>query len=529
MTHLRGTAPLVWLILARDRVRLLAWIVGLIALVVATAASTKGLYPTQASLDAVAAAAHDNPVALAFNGPDQALDTMGGQVAFQVGAFGLLMVGLMSVLLLGRLTRAEEDSGRLELVRSMPVGRHAPLTAALVVVIGTNVVVGVAVTVTLLLEDLPTVGSVTFGASFALFGLVFVGITAVTAQVSENPRVTTGAAGAVLGVSFVLRAAGDMGDGTLSWFSPMGWAQKSRPYAGEMWWPLGLCAVVGVVLVQVAAMLAAQRDFGAGLVAPSPGPATAAPGLKSPLGLALRLHRGAVTWWALAAFALGLVYGSLTQSIEDFIGDNPAVEDLLAALGGARLTDSYLATSLLILALLAAGPALQIVQRLRTEETELRAEMVLATGTSRPRWIASHLAVALGAGALAIVLGGLGLGLADAAVGGSAREVPRLMGAALTYVPAVWLLTGLTVALFGLLPRWTAAGWVALTGCLVIAMLGELLDLPTFVRDLSPFQHTPAAPAADLRVLPLAILGAGAAAAVAVGLAGFRRRDLAPA
>jgi ABC-2 type transport system permease protein len=236
-----------------------------------------------------------------------------------------------------------------------------------------------------------------------------------------------------------------------------------------------------------------------------------------------------VTWWALAAFALGVVYGSLTQSIEDFIGDNPAMEKLLAALGGASLTDSYLATSLLILALLATGPALQIVQRLRTEETETRAEMVLATGTSRPRWITSHLAVALGAGALALVLGGFGLGLADAAVGGDAGEVPRLVGAALAYVPAVWLLTGLGVALFGLLPRWTAAGWVALTACLVIAMFGELLDLPTWVRDLSPFQHTPAAPAADLRGLPLAVLSTTAAAMIALGLASFRHRDIATA
>lgn len=529
MTTLHGTAPLVRLILRRDRLRLLAWAAGLVALVVTTAASTKGLYPTQADLDAVASAAHDNPVALAFNGPDQALDTMGGQVAFQVGAFGLLMVGLMSTLLLGRLTRAEEDGGRLELVRSMPVGPHAPLAAGLLVVVGTNLVVGVAVTVALLLEDLPTVGSVTFGASFAAFGLAFVGVTAVTAQVSENPRVTTGSAGAVLGASFVLRAAGDMGDGTLSWLSPMGWAQKARPYAGEVWWPLALCAGTGVALVWVSTLLADRRDFGSGMVAPSPGPAVAAPGLRSPLGLALRLHRGVVTWWTLAAFALGLVYGSLTQSIEDFLGDNPAMEEMLAALGDASLTDSYLATSLLILALLAAGPALQIVQRLRTEETELRADVVLATGTSRPRWVASHLAVALGGGALAVVLGGLGLGLADAAVGGGARQVPRLVGAALVYVPAVWLLTGVAVALFGLVPRWTAAGWLALTGCLVVAMFGELLDLPAWVRDLSPFQHTPAAPADGLRALPLVVLSAAAVAAVTAGVASFRRRDLATA
>lgn len=526
MSDLLGTGPIVRLILRRDRLRLLAWVVGLVALVLTTAASTKGLYPTQADLDSIAAAAHDNPVALAFNGPDQALDTMGGQIAFQVGAFGLLMVGLMCLLLVGRATRGEEDSGRLELVRSMPVGRHAPLAAGLLVVAVTNVVLGVLVTATLLLEDLPTHGSIVFGASFVAVGIAFIGITAVTAQVSENPRVATGAAGAVLGAAYVLRAVGDMGDGTISWLSPLGWAQKARPYAGETWWPLLLCVVVGVAGTWLAVGLAVRRDFGAGMVAPKPGPATATPLLGSPVGLAIRLHRGAVLWWSASVLALGLVYGSLTASIEDFLGDNPSMEDVLASLGKASLTDSYLATSLLIVALLAAGPALQIVGRLRTEESELRAEVVLATGTSRARWVGSHLVVALGGSALALLLGGLGLGVAYAAVGGGAGQVLRLSGDALVYVPAIWLLTALAVALFGLVPRWTAAGWVALTGCLVIAMFGSLLDLPRWVLDLSPFQHTPAAPAATIRVLPLVALSAVTAGLLAVGFATFRRRDL---
>ena len=389
MTDLVGTWPLVRLIAHRDRVRLLAWIAGITFLVAVTASSTKGLYPTQESLDEIARASQDNPVALAFNGPDQALDTIGGQVAFQVGAFGLIMVGLMSLLLVGRLTRGEEDSGRLEMVRSMPVGRHAPLAAGLIVVVATNLVTGALVTASLLREDLPTHGSIVFGASLAAFGLAFVGITAVAAQVSENPRVATGVAGAVLGASYAVRAVGDMSGGTLSWLSPLGWAQKSRPYAGETWWPLLLCALAGAALVWLATALAVRRDFGAGMVAPKPGPGRATPALGTPLGLAMRLHRGAVLWWGFAVLALGLVYGSLTANIEDFLGDNPTMEDMLAALGAASLTDSYLATSLLIMALLATGPALQIVQRLRGEEAEQRAEAVLATGTSRAAWLTS--------------------------------------------------------------------------------------------------------------------------------------------
>ena len=147
MNDLTGTVPLARLVVRRDRVRLVLWIAGIVVLVLVTAGSTIGLYPTQASLDEAAAAARDNPAALAFNGPDVALDTIGGQVAFQVGAVGLTFVGLMSLLLVVRLTRGEEDSGRLELVRAMPVGRHASLAAALVVVGGADLLVGVLVSV----------------------------------------------------------------------------------------------------------------------------------------------------------------------------------------------------------------------------------------------------------------------------------------------------------------------------------------------------------------------------------------------
>lgn len=527
MTSLEGTWSLVGLVVARDRVRLLAWIGGIVLLVFATALSTIDIYPTQADLDAAAFAARDNPAALAFNGPDQALDTIGGQVAFQVGAFGLVMVGLMSLLLVGRLTRGEEDSGRLELVRAMPVGRHAPLVAGLSVVAGAQLVLGALVALVLVQQELPITGSLLLGTSFAAFGLTFVGITATTAQVTENPRVASGMAGGILGAAFALRAVGDVRGGTLSWLSPMGWAQKARPYAGDVWWPLLLCVLLGIGLTWFAATLASHRDFGAGLVAPRPGPARAAPGLAGPLGLALRLHRGAILWWTVSVLTLGLTYGGLADSIDEFVGDNESIEDFLAATGAASLTDSYLATSLLIMALLAAGPAIQIVLRLRGEETGQRAEPVLATSTSRWAWAGSHTTAALGGGALALLAGGLGLGLSYAMVGGDWNQVPRLLTASLVYVPAVWLLAGLALALFGLLPRWTIAAWLALVGCLVIGMFGVLLGLPQWVMDLSPFQLVPAVPADPFELAPIiAVLGV-ASALIAVGLVAFHGRDLA--
>jgi ABC-2 type transport system permease protein len=528
MRTLARTGTLARFALHRDRVRIAVWATSILLLVLVTASSTKGIYTTQADLDEAAAAARDNPAALAFNGPDQALDTVGGQVAFQIGAFGLTLVGLMTILMVSRLTRNEEENGRLELVRSMAVGADAPIAAALGVVTFMLVAIGAAVAVGLLAMDLPFAGSVVLGASFTALGLVFLGVTAVTVQVSENSRVASGLAGAVLGASFVLRAVGDTGGGALSWASPIGWAQKARPYAGERWWSLALCSVVAVALVWVAFMLAARRDVGAGLVAPRPGPAVAGPRLRDAFGLALRLQRATVLWWAVSLFALGAVYGSIADSIDDFVGDNDAMRDFLARSGTTSLTDSYLSTSLVMLAVIAGGFAVQSAYRARREETALHAEPLLATPTSRATWLGSHLAIALGGSVLVVAAAGAGTGLSYALVGGGAGEVPRLLGASLAFVPALWVFVGVTALAFGIAPRAALAAWAFLGWCAVVAFFGTLFELPRVLMDVSPFEVTPHLPVDSAQAIPIVALVVAAAVLVWMGTAAFRRRDLAP-
>jgi ABC-2 type transport system permease protein len=526
MGGLTGTGTLARFALRHDRVRILVWIASLVLLVAVTAASTKGLYATQADLDKAAVASQDNSAAIAFNGPAVGLDTLGGQIAFQVGAFGLTMVGLMTLLMTSRLTRGEEEAGQVELIRSMPVGRFAPAAAAAVVVVGMNVAVGALSTITLLGQGLPVAGSLALGASFLALGLVFVAVTAVTAQVTENVRVTSGLAGAVLGASFVVRAAGDIGGGTWSWLSPIGWSQKIRPYAGEAWWTVAVPVLVTAGLLVGAFALASRRDFGGGLVPPRPGPATADPALGRPLGLAVRLLRGTVFWWSVGLLAMGLVYGSIADSVGDFVSDNDAMKDFVARSGVGTIVDAYLSTTLLILALIGAGYAVQASLRARSEEAALRAELVLATGVSRTRWMGSYLLVAAVGSVAVLGAGGFGVGLTYGIAIGDLGQVPRLFVAALTYLPAVWVLVSLTSALYGLVPRWSVAVWGAMTGCFVIGFFRQLLDLPQWVADLSPFEHVALVPGRELQVLPLLALAFLATGLTAAGLAGFHHRDI---
>jgi ABC-2 type transport system permease protein len=527
MRELTGAWVLTRFTLRRDRFRIAVWVVSLTGLVVLTAASIKGLYPTQGDLDEAAAASAKNAAAIAFNGPVQGLDTVGGEVAFQSGTFGLVLVALMSLLMIGRCTRAEEENGRTELLRAAVLGRHAQTASALVIVTGMNVLVGVAVTISLILQGLPGVGSVSFGASFLAIGLVFAALALVTAQVSESSRAASGLAGAVLGYAFASRAFGDIGDGRLSWLSPIGWSQKPRPYAGERWWPFVIPLAATLLLLVAARALTARRDLGAGLVRPRPGPANAAASLGWPLGLAVRLQRATVIAWAGGLLVLGFAYGAIANDIQTFVGDNQTLKELIAAAGGASLTDAYLGTATLTLALIGCGFAVQSVQRLRSEETTSHAEPVLATPVSRNRWMAGHLAVALGGSAVVMTAAGLGAGIPYAAETGDLTQIPTLVGAALVHLPAIWVLAGVATALYGLVPRAFSAAWVVLAGCFVIGFLGEVLKIPHWIIELSPFQHTPQLPAANLKLTPLATLLAIATVLVATGIGAFHRRDVA--
>lgn len=359
-----------------------------------------------------------------------------------------------------------------------------------------------------------------------MLGLIFVGIGGVTAQLTENPRVASGLAGGVLGLSFVIRALGDVGDGTASWFSPIGLVQKARPFGGESWWPLLLGLLLAGACVAVAAWLATHRDFGAGLVVPRPGPPSADRSFDRPLGLAVRLQRPAVLWWALGLLIVGATYGSIADSIEGFVADNQAMADLLASAGGASIVDSYLSTSLLILALVATCAAVQCSLRPRSEEVAGHTEALLATPTSRSQWLLGHVVVSFVGSALVMVAGAFGLGAAYGIVIGDLGQAPRLVLASLVHLPAIWLVAATAIALFGLVPRAAQVVWAGVALAFVLAMLGAVLDLPQWVLDLSPFQHVPQAPATTVSAVPIATLGVLVAIATRVGFLGFARRDL---
>lgn len=527
-----GTGALVRLALRLDRLRLAIWIALVTALVLSTASAFTELYPTAASRAQFAAGVATNPALRAIVGPPFDLSSIGGLTAWRMGTLATVLVALMNLLTVLRHTRGEEEAGRLELVGSAVVSRHAALTAALVVALSADALLAVLVATGLVGLGLPVSGSIALGLVPAAAGAVFAGVAAVTAQLTESSRAASGTASCVLGLSFLLRAIGDSagqdGPAWLSWLSPIGWLQQTRPFAGERWWAFGLAAAFACLLVSGAYGLLGRRDLGAGLWPSRPGPAAASPGLRSPLALAWRLHRGALGAWAAGAAVLGAGFGGIAQGIGDLLGDNPQLAEILAAIGGEdSIVDAYLASTLHIVGLLAAAYAVSATLRLRSEEVAQRAEPLLATGVGRVAWAASHLAIALLGTTVLLLSAGLAAGVVHGLrVGDVGGQVPRLLVGALVQLPAAAVLAGIAVALFGLAPRFTVGAWAAVVAFLLVQQLGAILQLDQWLLDLSPFTHVPNLPGGELSATPLLWLLAATMALAAAGLFSFRRRDI---
>lgn len=513
------------LFLRRDRWLLVWWGLGTMLLYVSQAVSVDDLYTTQAEFDRAAASMASNAAFVAMAGPARALNTTGGQVFWQASAFGAIAAGLMSMFLVGRHTRAEEETGRDELLRATAVGRLAPATAALVNAFVANVVLGVLVAGSLVLYGLAVADSVATGAGLTFCGWFFSATALVAAQLVTSTRAMYGIAGIVIALSYVLRAVGDIGNGVASWLSPIGWYQAMHPFSGLRWWPALLLLAGTAVAALVARVLFDRRDYGSGVLAARPGPARAPAYLASGLGLAWRLQRAPMVSWAAGMFALGAVYGSMGNDVKDLIGDSQSSQEMFLQ-GSSDVVEGFYATSMIMLALIVCGFAISSTLRPRGEEDAGHLEVVLATALPRTRWLFAHVVMTVAGTAAALVAAGLGLAAGFSLVTGTSDEFWHLSVPLLQYAPAVLVLSGVARLLYGVAPRLMVAAWLPLVLAAVVMLFGELLSIPQWVQDLSPFEHLALVPAQDVDWAAVAGVAAVAAALSVAGQVAFRRRDV---
>lgn len=517
-----GTAHLVRLALRRDRVRLTVWISVLTAMMLYTPNALELAYPDEAQRR-TRVQLLQTPAGIMMGGPmfgGNETD-LGAMMANELMLTLIVATSILAILTVIRHTRAEEEGGTAELVLASPVGRYARTTAALLVVGAVNAVIAVTMTAAMAASGFAVADTAAMCIGVTAVATVFGAVAAVTAQLWRVARTASGAAMALLALAALIRGVGDVIDhsgSALSWFSPIAWAQQMRAFVDLRWWPLALLLVVTVLLIALAAVLEARRQYDDGILATS-GERPGAKPIRGVIGLHLVLQRGSLIGWTVGLFLAGLAFGSMTKSLRDAAQTNELIARMLAAQGN----DGIYTTMSQFLAAVAAAYVTTAVLRVYADEQAGLGESVLAGAVSRWSWLVGAVVTAVLGAAVSMFFAGLGNGLGAGLTMGEPQTVVRLTLAGLGYVPALAVMAAVAALAVALRRPWIA--WLAVTFVITALYLGALLRLPQWLIDLSPVGQTTVP--TDVPVGALVVMVAVAALITLLAGLVYRRRDAA--
>jgi len=528
--------------LRRDRVQLPVWILALAALALVSTSSVVSLYGGDAERVGLLRVAVATPAIIMVRGLPQGPDA-GALLFFVIFAFLAVMVAFMSTFLAVRHSRAEEESGRAELIGATPAGRLVPLIATALYGAGANLAVGTAVALAFVAAGFEPVGSLICGAALAGTGLAFLGVGLLTSQLMRTSRGANGLASALVGLAYVLRAAGDAGGTPAanglsmtaawpSWLSPIGWGEQTGAFTRNQPAPLLLDLALAAVLFVVVVLLQSARDIDSSLVPERAGRVHASRAMGGSFGLAWRLQWPSIAGWAVTGLLFGLLAGSLGETVVALMEQNARFgTELLSRLapgGRGSVIDVFTAAMFGLVGVIAAASAMQAMIRMRQEEANGSAELILSTPVRRGRWILDYLLV--GAVAIVVVLSaataGACIGLARSDDFGD--RAANAVASGFAQLPAALLILTVSAVLVAFLPRASIGlNWAVLLVTLFIGQFGGLLGLPDWMRNASPFTYSPLVSATPVDWSGAWWMTAIALVAAVLAVAGVRRRDLA--
>jgi ABC-2 type transport system permease protein len=531
--------PLLRQRIRRDWRQVLLWSVGTALLAYLAYVGVAQSYGTEQDRISMLAAAIANPVILLFRGLPSGPDE-GAFMLFLIFPWLAILAAFMSTFLAVRHTRMDEELGRAELIAATPAGRLLPLVATVVHGILANALLGALTALALLSTGAGMAGSLISGAATAGVGVAFLGVGLVAGQLIRTSRGANSLAVWVIVVTFLFSGIGNalgtpsddlqrMESSWLTWLSPFGWGENARPYADDAPWPIVLCLSFGALLIAVALVLQSVRDLDQSFVPERAGRADARAGLRSPTALVLRLTTGALIGWSVGGLVTGMLSTSLASVVESVSDDNPAIDQILTALGGsADLEQATVAVFFTMLGVLAACCAVQVVCRARQEEAAGRAEPILAAPVARLRWLADYVVVGFVGIVLVVAAGAIGAAVGIALQDGSWTLMQDVLVSGGGQVAAASVFLVVTALVFVLAPRATIAlGWSLVAIGTILGLFGPLFGFPDWLVHLAPVGVAPQVTpdGVDLRGLWWLLLAVAVGAAASLGL--MRRRELA--
>jgi ABC-2 type transport system permease protein len=469
------------------------------------------------------------------------IETLGGFISWRVGNSLPVILGLWSVLALSGTLAGEAAKGSLDLLAATPVSRRAmalqklaghmtALAVAMAIFAVITWITGVAFAV-LPGDDIP------FGAAVGqalLYGLLMLAAGSLSFAVAPFVGRTRALAFGLIALfgGYLINSYASLSPAIdalrpLSWYA---WTAGHRPLAGVSDWPsVGLLAVVTAVFLAIGIVAFERRDLGdytalRWLRLPSL-PA----GTGNPFTRQLADRAGIAIAWGVGVGLYAVLIIASADAFAKSIASIPQIAALIKSIypdidlqqpsGLLQLT--FFAFGSFILGLAGAS----FLGGWSSDEGRRRLDLVLAAPLSRARWF-----IQSGLGAYAAI-GVMTLGLAAFVGVGVATQagdvIPPMLGVGVLGL-ATAAFAGVGLAAGGLvrasLAAPVAAGLVIAT--FLLDTLGEALDLPDVVLDLSLYRHLgqPMAGVFDpFGIVAATVLAVGG---LAVGAWGLRRRDL---
>ncbi|MCL1886005.1 MAG: ABC transporter permease [Dehalococcoidia bacterium] len=529
--NFENSGRLVRFIFRRERVVSTIWIVGLLLFSVILAFSMGSMFD-DAARQALAETLK-NPGIIAMMGPVYGADnyTAGAMYSNTMLLWVIMAVAVMNILFVVRHTRADEEKGRAELVRSLPSGRMSNLNATMISAVVINAVLALSVGVGLAVagdESMGFIGSMLYGAVLGMSGLFFAAIAALFAQLSPSSGGAMGYSFSSLGIFYIMRAAGDMNSEVLSLISPLGIAQRSQIYAGNYWWPVLILLFEAVVVAAISYKLNSIRDMDQGFIHAKPGRKEASATLLSSFGLSFRLLRNMLIVWLIVMFLLGASYGSILGDIDTFIKESEFYQQLIGVNDQYSTVTMFAAMVNSMMSFICLVPLLMIAMKARSEEKDGHAEHSLTRGISRTKYLAGFTVLSCAASILlqCAMAGGLYVVASSVLPDPSELSLGFLLQASLVYLPALWIMTSIAILLTGLWPKATNAIWGYYGFSFLMIFIERFMDIPVWIMKLVPFSYIPQLPTDAINYVTLAVLTVIATTLAAIGFVFYRKRDL---
>lgn len=524
-----GSGSLTRFILKRDRIRLLIWIIGLSAFFIALVPIFKMLLTTSEER-MVTAEMMLNPAMVAMVGPVYGIAdyNTGALYGNMMLLFSVMIVAVMNIFMITRHTRQDEELGRLEVIRSLPVGRFSNLVSAITAALIANVLLTLVSGLGLYAvraDGMDFSGCMLFGAALGVIGFFFAACTALFCQITANNRTALGLSFMLLMVLYLLRAVGDVGTNALSLISPLGLILRTENFVNNYWWPVWIIIAISIIITIAALSLTGLRDLGSGLVSERPGKRHASPLLSSSYGLAFRLLKTSIIVWVITIFIFAAMYGSVFGELENFIGNNDKLKAIFTN-SSFSLTEQFIGLLLLIMSMLSTIPVLSFIQRIWGEEKSGRIEQIYGKAISRNEQFLAFFIPAFLTTIVLQLLTALGLWSVGSIVLDTVPSLSTFLQAAIVYLPAIWVMFGISIALIAYFPYKSYFSYIYLGYSLFSTYMGTIAGLPEWLKKLTPFGYIPQLPVEEVKVLNLVVLVVIFVVLGVVGFYGYGKRDM---